>query len=268
VTQLRTYLPQLVALASRGQALRDAHLSYPQLLAGPHRGARRPARASRGLRVLAADKGKRAVVRLYGPIGKSWWDDTAVSASQFAEMLDGIGADGIDLHINSGGGDAFDAVAMHAELLNHPSDVVTYVNGIAASAASMIAMAGDEIVIEKPARFMIHDAASLAYGPPAVMQEMHDILDEISDSIAQMYADRAGGTMSSWREAMKAETWYPSARAVEVGLADRVANDRAAQQDDDEDEDEPMHDPSEMPEDRRTQLIRARARTAIALGRA
>lgn len=259
--RLRTDLSRIVALAARGSALRDA---YPPWVDAS---ARRP-RAGRGLRVVAAANGERTTVRLYGPIGKSWWDDTAVSASQFAEALDGIGPDGIDLHINSGGGDAFDAVAMHAALLNHASDVATYVDGIAASAASMIAMAGDEIVIEKPARFMIHDAASLAYGPPAVMQEMHDILDEISDSIAQMYADRAGGTMSSWRDAMKAETWYSSAKAVEVGLADRVANDRAAQQNDDGEAEQPAEDSPAPPEDRRTQLIRARARTAIALGRA
>jgi hypothetical protein len=92
------------------------------------------------------------------------------------------------------------------------------------------------------------------------MKEMYDILDEISDSIAQMYADRAGGTMSSWREQMKAETWYPSARAVEVGLADRVANDRAAQQDGEaaEEEDDPADKPeTEQPEDRRSIAIRA-----------
>lgn len=256
---MRFDVAKLVVLADRGRVLRDAHQPWANA---------RP-RASRGLRVLAAAPGERTVVRLYGAIGRSWWDDDSVSASQLAELLDGIGPDGIDLHINSGGGDAFDAVAMHAALLNHPSDVRTHVDGIAASAASMVAMAGDEIEIEKPARFMIHDASSLAYGPPAVMQEMHDILDEISDSIAQMYADRAGGTMSSWRDAMKAETWYSSARAVEVGLADRVANDRAAQQDDGQAEgDEPTEDSPAPPEDRRTQLIRARARTAIALGRA
>lgn len=252
---MRPDLTKLVALADRGQALREAYL--PRTSRAPQ--------ASRGLRVLAATSGERTTIRLYGAIGKSWWDEASVSASQLAEVLDTVGPDGIDLHINSGGGDVFDAIAMHAALVNHPSDVASYVDGIAASAASFIAMAGDEVVIEKPAKMMIHDAAGLAYGPPAVMQEMYDILDEISDTIAQMYADRAGGTMSSWRDAMKAETWYSSARAVQVGLADRVANDRAAQPA----EGQPAEDdPPAAPEDHRTQLIRARARTALALGRA
>jgi ATP-dependent protease ClpP protease subunit len=79
------------------------------------------------------------------------------------------------------------------------------------------------------------------------MQEMADLLNELSDTIAGIYADRAGGSVATWRAAMKAETWYSAAAAVEAGLADRVANDTT----------------QSAPEDRHSQLIRARARLLL-----
>jgi ATP-dependent protease ClpP protease subunit len=222
-------LSRLVALAERGRQL-----------TGVHRGQ------SGSLRVEAATSGRTAV-RVYGFIG-SWFDDESVTAASFARELDGIGDGGIDLHLNSGGGSVFDAIAMHAALLNHPSDIVSYVDGVAASAASFLAMAGDEIVIEKPAKMMIHDASGLVLGNAADMREMADLLDELSDTIAGIYADRAGGKVADWRAAMLRTTWYGSAEAVKAGLADRIANDSKR---------------TAAPEDRRSQQIRARARVAL-----
>lgn len=223
-------LSKLVALAERGLQLSDAG----QL-------------TGRGEVRVQAAAGGRTAVRVYGYIGSVW--DEGITATSFARELDGVGDGGIDLHLNSGGGSVFDAVAMHAALLNHPSDVVSYVDGVAASAASFLAMAGTEIVIEKPAKMMIHDAQGLTYGGPAEHAEMLDLLNELSDTIAEMYADRAGGKVADWRAAMTRTTWYSSAEAVKAGLADRVANDSKAA----------------APEDRRSQIIRARAR--VALGR-
>jgi len=198
--------------------------------------------------IRAAAAGPRTTVRVYGTIGDTWWDE-GVTAADFARELDSIGPDGIDLHINSGGGSVFDAIAMHAALVNHASGVTAYVDGIAASAASFLAMAGDEVVIEKPARMMIHNASGLVLGNASAMRDMADVLDGLDATIAQMYADRAGRPVAEYAAAMAAETWYTSAQAVAAGLADRVANDRA---------------PAPV-EDRASQLIRARAR--IALGR-
>jgi len=221
-------LSKLVALADRGRVLAAVRPGEPG-----------------SLRVTAA-AGGRTDVRVYGYIG-SVWDEGGITAAGFAKELDRIGDGGIDLHLNSGGGSVFDAVAMHAALLNHPSDVVSYVDGVAASAASFLAMAGGEVVIEKPAKMMIHDAQGLTYGGPAEHAEMLELLNELSDTIAEMYADRAGGKVADWRAAMRDTTWYSSAQAVEAGLADRVANDSKAS----------------APEDRRSQLIRARARVAL-----
>lgn len=184
-----------------------------------------------------------AEVFIYGPIDS--WD--GISADAFVRDLKAITAKTIHLGINSPGGLVFDAVAIYSALKNHPATVNVSVDGIAASAASFVAMAGDTIAIEKPAKMMIHDAAGLVLGNAADMRTMADLLDELSNTIAGIYSDRAGGTVASWRTAMKAETWYGAAEAVKAGLADRVANDSKAA----------------APEDRRSQLIRARAHVTL-----
>ena len=224
----------VAALALADQAL---------ALAGPQPRFRVTSRAGYDIRAAANGRTK---VMVYGYIGDSWWDD-GVSASSFTKELDQVGDGGIDLHLNSGGGSVFDAIAMHAALLNHPSDVVSFVDGIAASAASFLAMAGDEVVVEKPAKMMIHDASGLVLGNKRDMREMADLLDELDTTIADIYADRSGKPVAGWLAAMDAETWYSAAQAVEAGLADRVANDSKAG----------------TPEDRRSQLIRARARATL-----
>ncbi|SDT69492.1 phage major capsid protein [Jiangella sp. DSM 45060] len=178
-------------------------------------------------RVENADSDERAELFIYGAIGDYWGDDD-VTAAQFARSLRAITAPAIDLHINSTGGLVWDGIAIHAALLNHPATVDVHIDGIAASAASFVAMAGDTISIEKPAHMMIHDAGSFGYGNAADLRELADLLDELSNTIAGIYADRAGGDVETWREAMKVETWYSSAEAVAAGLADQVANDRAA----------------------------------------
>jgi HK97 family phage major capsid protein len=175
-------------------------------------------------RVENAGDAERAVLRIYGAIGDYWGEDDTTAAA-FARTLEGITAPTIDLHINSTGGLVWDGIAIHAALLNHAATVEVHVDGIAASAASFVAMAGDIISIEKPAKMMIHDASSFGYGNAEDLRELADLLDELSDTIAGVYADRAGGDVETWREAMKVETWYNAAEAVTAGLADRVAND-------------------------------------------
>lgn len=196
-----------------------------------------------GYRIANADT-ERAEVFIYGAIDE--WD---VSAGVFVRELRDITAKNIDLHINSPGGLVFDGVAIYSALKNHDASVTSYVDGIAASAASFVAMAGDEVVMEKPAKMMIHDAQGLAIGNAADMRELADLLDQLSDTIADIYADKAGGSTETWRTAMQKTTWYSANEAVKAGLADRVANDNS----------------KAAPEDLRSQRIRARAR--VALGR-
>lgn len=236
-----TTLDTLTALAARGRTI-------GQPAAGPAAPASsRGAGAAPWYRIRNADT-DRATVYIYDFI-----DPWGVTAADFVAELAAITSPSIDLHINSGGGLVFDAVAIYAALRNHAARVDVSIDGLAASAASFVAMAGDSIVIEKPAKIMIHDASMIVWGNAADMTEAAALLDELSDTIAAIYADRAGGPVAQWRDAMRATTWYSAAAAVDAGLADRVAGDTGKQDD-------------ATPEDRRSQAIRARAR--VALGRA
>lgn len=240
-------LRSLRALAERGQRLT------------------RPAAARAGggpwYRIGAADaETSRTKIYLYGEIG-GWWD--GIDANQFVRDLDAVGDGGIDLHINSGGGSVFDGIAIYAALKNHASDVTARVDSLAASAASFIAMAGDSIEIEKPGRMMIHDAQGLALGNAGDLRTMADLLDELSGTIAEIYADRAGGTAADWRAEMLADNglgrWYTASQAVDAGLADKIVGADSSSSDGAE-QDAPV-------EDRATQLIRARARVTLRGGR-
>lgn len=165
--------------------------------------------------------GETAEMFIYGVIGDDWeFDD--VTAGSFTRELRSITAPVIDLHINSPGGLIFDGVAIHSALKDHPAAVNVIVDGVAASAASFVAMAGDTITVQKPAKMMIHDASGLAIGNAADMLEMAALLDDLSDTIAGIYADRAGGDVAEWRDLMRATTWFSAEEAVAAGLADRI----------------------------------------------
>jgi len=176
---------------------------------------------------VAAD---RAEVYLYDLIGE--W---GVTADDFVSELRGVNAGHVDLHINCEGGEVFDGLAIYESIRQHPANVTAYVDGLAASAASFIVQAADHIVMAKRARMMIHDAHGLTIGNAADMREMADLLDDLSDNIAAIYAERAGGTPAQWRQAMRGPngasdgTWYGAQEAVDAGLADEVASkaDRA-----------------------------------------
>lgn len=152
----------------------------------------------------------------------SWGGPWGVSASDVAAALSGIRASNIALHLNSPGGDYFEGVAIYNLLAAHAGTITVHVDGLAASAASVIAMAGERIVMGQGAQLMIHDAASFAIGNAADLRETADLLDKISDDIAGFYARKAGGDAETWRAAMRVETWFSADEAVAAGLADEV----------------------------------------------
>jgi ATP-dependent protease ClpP protease subunit len=159
-----------------------------------------------------------ATVHIYDEIG--YW---GITAQDFVAELGRVNAVNIDLHISSPGGEIFDGIAIYNCLRGHAAKVTTYVDSLAASIASVIAMAGDEIVMAPHSQLMIHDGSGLSIGNAADMREMAELLDRQSDNIAAVYADRAGGTAEEWRGRMRAETWFTAEEAVDAGLADRVA---------------------------------------------
>jgi ATP-dependent Clp endopeptidase proteolytic subunit ClpP len=167
-----------------------------------------------------------AVVHVYDEIG--YW---GVTASDFVRELSALNVSAIDLHINSPGGEIFDGIAIANALRAHRATVTTYVDSLAASIASVIAMAGDRIVMAPNSQMMIHDGSGFCIGDAADMREMADLLDRQSDNIASVYANRAGGTVEEWRALMTAETWYTAEEAVEAGLADEVSSTRTSADD-------------------------------------
>lgn len=149
-----------------------------------------------------------------------WW---GVSASEFVSQLKKIKTSKIKLHINSPGGEVFDGVAIYNALRDHDATVTVIVDALAASAASFIAQAGDKVIMNRGSTMMIHDGLAFCVGNEADMLKTAGILDTISNNIADIYADRAGGTLQEWRDLMREEVWYSAQEAVDAGLADELA---------------------------------------------
>lgn len=149
-----------------------------------------------------------------------------VTASDFIRDLKAHDGKRVTVRVNSPGGEVFDGIAILNALRRHPGGVDVIVDGMAASAASIIAMAGETITMARQSQMLIHEGHALAIGPASVMRDLADHLDKTSQQLAEVYAERAGGTPDEWRERMKAGdgrgTTYTASEAVAAGLADRV----------------------------------------------
>ena len=180
-----------------------------------------------------------AELMIYGRIGGGGWFDDGISAADVAGALREAGPGPLNVRINSGGGDVFDGVAIHSLLARHPGTVTAYVDGLAASAASFVMLAGDRIVSARNAFVMIHDAMTFTYGNGDTHRASADLLDKVSDNIADMYAERAGEDAAHWRGVMTVNgedgTWYTGQEAYDAGLVDELT-----QVPDDEDADAQM----------------------------
>ena len=160
----------------------------------------------------------RAKVNIFDAIG-GWW---GVSAAEFVERLDALDVDEVEVHVNSPGGAVWDGIAIMNALKAHRAKVIMIVDGLAASAASIVVMAGDEVVMAEGSQMMVHQASGGVWGNADYIRDMAAILDKIDNNLAGIYARRTGGTRASWRDLMRAETWYNADEAVEAGLADRA----------------------------------------------
>ena len=162
-------------------------------------------------------------ILIYGEIGGD------VVASSVVSELKGIEDDEVTLRINSPGGDVYDGLTIMNALRSHPATVTAVVEGLAASAASFIAVGGaDRVVMRPTAELMIHEAMSFIGGNAAEMSRVVADLDRISANLSTVYAERSGGDPAEWRERMRAETWFSAEEAVAAGLADAVEDGRAA----------------------------------------
>lgn len=161
-------------------------------------------------------------IALYGSVGDSFWEEESFTPSEVREMLAGLSGP-LTVRLNSGGGIATDGKAIHALLTDYPGEVTVVVDGIAASAASLIAMAGDRIVMRDGALMMIHDPAQW-FTEGRGTEDDHlaaaRVLRVMASAYAGLYAKRAGMTADEARAIMKAETWLDPAAAIEMGFAD------------------------------------------------
>lgn len=159
-----------------------------------------------------------ADIWVYAEIG-GW----GITAEGLVSELAALNVAEITVHLNSPGGDVFDGIAIMNALRDHPANVTVKVDALAASIASVIAQAGNKIIMGNNSMMMIHNASGYAMGEAEDLRKMADLLDETTTNIASVYAQRAGGTVAEWQAVMDAETWYSASEAVKAGLADEVA---------------------------------------------
>ena len=183
------------------------------------------ARTGRGYYKMNALDADTTEVLVYDAI-----DWLGVNAEDFVAELNAIDTPNINLRINSPGGDVFDGVAIAHALRQHPANVRTQVDGLAASISSIIALAGDEVTMAKGAFFMIHQPWSIALGNAADMRQTADLLDKIGSSLVATYQDATGLEADTLREWMDAETWLTDQEAVDNGFADRIAGEQSEPQ--------------------------------------
>lgn len=178
-----------------------------------------------GLRTVTAEVGE-PELWIYDYID-AWADPEwgGVSARMVVDALAAVGpVPALSVRLSSPGGDYFEGVAIYNALVRHAAHVTVHVDALAASAASVIAMAGDRVIMGQGAQIMIHEARTFEYGCAEDFRATALMLDQTNDDIAGFYATRSGtGDATTWREAVRKETWYTAQAAVDAGLADEIA---------------------------------------------
>lgn len=161
---------------------------------------------------------------VYEEIGENFWTGGGVTANSVKQALDQAGDyDRITLRINSPGGDAFEGIAIRSLLRSQAKPVDVYIDGVAASAASIIAMAGDTITMATGSMMMIHNAWSMCVGNSRDMRQMAATLDSVDASIADVYTDRTGKSAEDVKALMDVESWMGADECVKEGFATAVS---------------------------------------------
>ena len=187
--------------------------------------------AARKFEVVAKADSSEVDIFLYDHIVSSedeaeWWG--GVAPESFVKAVYAVDpSHTINLRVNSPGGSVFAARAMEQALRAHKGKVVVHIDGLAASAATFVAMAGDEIVMSKGAMFMIHKAWTGMWGNAEDLRKEADLLDKIDGTLAETYADKTGKDIAAITEWMAAETWFTAQEALDAGFATSIAEAEA-----------------------------------------
>lgn len=169
----------------------------------------------------AGDNADTTEVWIYDEIGPDWYGET-VAAKTFCQEIAAIDTPKIALHVNSPGGSVWDGAAIYNALKNHPAEVTTYIDGLAASIASVVALAGDTVVMAENAMFMIHNPWTIEIGDAEQMRKTADVLDKIGETIVNVYESRTGKPRDEITAAMSEESWLTADEALEWGFVDEV----------------------------------------------
>ncbi len=182
-------------------------------------------RQASGIGPLVAKKADQVgALYIYAEIGDTWWGDGGVTASKVRDALAELqGVKTLNVFINSGGGDIFEAKAIHSQLRRFDARKVVHVDGIAASAATFIAMAGDEIITAPSASWMIHEVSGMGFGRSEDMRALADRLETENRVYAETYAARTKQPVDQLLGWMADETWMTAQEAKERGFTDRIA---------------------------------------------
>ena len=171
------------------------------------------------------DKSEKAEIWIYEEIGEDFWTGDGITAKGFQKELSAIKANQIDLHINSPGGLVFDGITIYNLLKQHPANVTTYIDGLAASIVSVIALAGNKVVMAENGLFMIHKATGGVFGNSDDMRDFAEKLDKINSSIATTYISKTKKDESEINSLMAAETWMTASEALEAGFVDEISGE-------------------------------------------
>ena len=169
-----------------------------------------------------------ATLQIFDQIGEDWFGGSGISAKAFSQALQDVGQGPLVIEINSPGGNVWDGLAIYNMLRGRQAPVTTRVVGIAASIASIIALAGDTVEIADAALFMIHDPSGMVAGTSEEMRKMADALDQHAEVLAGIYSKVTGRPTSQIRAAMKEETWFTAQEAIQFGLADKMTEEQMA----------------------------------------
>ncbi|MFJ8453319.1 head maturation protease, ClpP-related [Bacillus paramycoides] len=168
------------------------------------------------------ENSKKVVAYMHGTVGAGWWGD--INAKKTRETFDNIDADEIELHIHSGGGDAFEGIAICNYLRSHKAQVTAVVDGIAASAASLIAMGADKIIMPSNTTMMVHRASTYAYGNADSLEKQAKMLRDVDDALIQTYRNRFNGEFHELEALLDNETYMTAETAKSYGFCDEIVD--------------------------------------------
>ncbi len=179
---------------------------------------------------LAADSESDNTIAIFDVIGEDWWSGGGFTAKRMRAALRSIGNKPVTVQINSPGGDMFEGIAIFNQLREHPAKVTVEVMGYAASAASIIAMAGDDIRMGLGTFMMVHNAWGIVIGNRHDMREASDLFEGFDSALVDIYEARTGQERADIEKLMDAETFLGPSDAVDKGFADVVDNSLKSEQ--------------------------------------